>query len=823
MPRHYVPEDLYLSAVLLQHQVVSNEQLDGMQRITATTPGLTLADALVEAGFLSFEQRKALKAQLINSDAIRDMLAGRLSPARLDKISIVRDVNDDTLPEGISRDMAATRLEPTDDRVGLDDEVNPNESTQTVHEMPTSTIPVLEDEKYADTENHKRDDQDTLSADHESTVSTDRADHDTIMDAAGGSVAGTDDPQATLTRDPGSTLIEPRSESTSPDLAVTEPDLVASSEAGGFMQTVPAALLASGEQGPQFGSFMSASAAGLFDSMDVNLIEAAQSGSFDVSSILSEAEFSRIKESAEVNESDLIGHKLGGYVIIDKLGQGGMGEVFLAKQLSLNRYVALKVLPEAYASDPQFIERFIHEANMLAKLSHSNVVRVFDVARAGDLLYITMENVEGGSLRDLITKEKQVPLDVAINIIKQCCRALGRVKKEGLTHRDIKPGNILLNTTGEVKVVDFGLADVSRDLEKRPFGHAAGTPYYMAPESIKNQPATHLSDQYSLGATLFHMLVGAPPFCGKTLQETQEKHVHEDVPRASDTVTSLPEGIDFIIRRMMAKNPVDRFRSFREAFEALEELELNAGLIKTQEAFLSEGLLNLRDANIENIKGNIAWWSFVAFAYCLIGMLTSAFIRTALPGADAAYWVAHAGNFGTWLVTLAYVIILYVGSVRTRRLPGIWSIRRWIQVHIFFALTGTFLVMVHSGNFLRDYIGFSGGQLKPVPILPMLNSLVLMLVVASGMIGRFIYNDLRKQAALDNLALESDEEDKVSGSRGALIVISQRTMGYWRIFHYPLTIIWLVLTVAHIISVLYFGGSLGVEHPNANWFPGAGN
>jgi hypothetical protein len=334
---------------------------------------------------------------------------------------------------------------------------------------------------------------------------------------------------------------------------------------------------------------MAGSAGGGLDAPDVDLLSAAESGKADVSTFLTDDELTRARANSARHGTGLIGHKIGGYIILDKLGEGGQGAVYMAKQLSLNRYVAFKVLPDNFAFDPQFVDRFVHEAKMLARMSHSNVVRVFDVGRAGDMLYITMENIQGQSLKDLIQSQGQVALDVAINIAKQSCRALGRVKKEGIAHRDIKPGNILLDNQGEVKVVDFGLADFSQDLASRESGHTAGTPFYMPPEAFRNQPATHLSDQYSLGATLYHMIAGKPPYRGANLRELAHLHLEGAIPRASNENTLVPPQLDAVLQRMMAKKPEDRYHSFREVFDALEEVEMKLGIKSSAEDFLGEG------------------------------------------------------------------------------------------------------------------------------------------------------------------------------------------------------------------------------------------
>jgi len=880
------PRDMYICSLLMYHKLLNREQFDLLQRAVAATPGLSVADVLVEAGLITFQQRQAIENLLHASSAVGEMIHGKIPPSRLGAMIMVSDTSrgEDEAPAGIDRAMAATRIytdpeleggvpkSPDRERTqSLANEETQRQMSRSVPDqlgsplapvtprfthrpfatpdelaskaIPTGEMMIVSDDTVADKSAAT---MPGLPRDMAATIVEAARDLQATMilkklGAGEGEEIG-DESERTMTATPGmraeaalEEMAELRMSGRTGDTgkqAKLESEAVKTGITPDLDQTEVSVGMEDAKTQPSvFGGSMSRSmnsmmAASLFvsQSQEVDLLSEVRSGRLNVSSVLTDDELKLATEKASKIRGSIIGKKIGGYVVLDKLGAGGQGEVFLAKQLSLNRYVALKVLPSEYAYDQEWVQRFLREATLLAKVAHPNVVQVYDVGQAGEKFYITMENVDGESLKDLIKRERQVPIPVAVSLIKQCCRALGRVKKEGIAHRDIKPGNILVTKAGEAKVLDFGLAEYAKELREKDSGHAAGTPYYMPPEAIKNQPATHLSDQYSLGATLYHLLAGKPPFEANSLAELTSLHLEGPIPRASDVNPAVPKELDDVIIRMMAKNISDRFHSFRDVFEALESVELNMGIKTSREGFLSEGLLRLNAVNIRNLKLNIVWWTFVSVVFCHIGIGLNLLIKQGFDGGDAAYWIARTGSWGTYLVLTAYAMILYVGMVRKRWLPALGSLRGWIKAHIAVALTGTFLVMVHSGHFLRDYISLpleARAGVKPVAFLPLLSSLALMIVVASGLVGRYIYRDLQQQAALDRIATAGadEDEDKPTASRVALIIISQKAMGWWRLVHYPITVVWLILTIAHVATILYFGGPLLPKHPDANWFP----
>ncbi|MGL4552610.1 MAG: protein kinase domain-containing protein [Gemmataceae bacterium] len=274
-------------------------------------------------------------------------------------------------------------------------------------------------------------------------------------------------------------------------------------------------------------------------------------------------------QPASPESLDLSGRRVGDYQLLRKLGQGGMGQVYLAEQLALKRKVALKVLRSDMASSPVALARFKLEAEAVAKATHANIVQVYDYGEADGLCYMALEYVEGRNLKDFISKKGPPELLIALSIMRQVASALQRASELGITHRDIKPENILLTRKGEVKVADFGL---SRDLEDagRPAlnltqtGVTMGTPLYMAPEQAEGKPVDPRTDIYSFGATCYHMFTGNPPFRGETAIEVALAHVQREPTPMKQIRPDLPEGLSAIVHKMMAKSPDKRYQTARE-------------------------------------------------------------------------------------------------------------------------------------------------------------------------------------------------------------------------------------------------------------------
>jgi serine/threonine-protein kinase len=266
-------------------------------------------------------------------------------------------------------------------------------------------------------------------------------------------------------------------------------------------------------------------------------------------------------------EADRSSQRIPGYKIIRKLGAGAMATVFLGRQLSLDRLVAIKVLPKKFSSDPKFIERFYKEGRAAAKLNDPNIVGAYDVGQAGEHHYFVMEYVDGDTVYDRIVARKRVPEKEAIDIIRQVASALKHAHEQGFIHRDIKPKNLMINTSGVVKLADLGLARAISDKEaaEAESGRAFGTPYYISPEQIRGAidigpPA----DLYGLGATLYHMVTGRVPFEGKTPAEVMQRHLKAEITPPDHLNPQLSAGLAQVIEMMLAKNPKDRYPTAKE-------------------------------------------------------------------------------------------------------------------------------------------------------------------------------------------------------------------------------------------------------------------
>ena len=286
---------------------------------------------------------------------------------------------------------------------------------------------------------------------------------------------------------------------------------------------------------------------------------------------------------------------LGGYSIVKLLGKGGMGAVYLARQVSLDRNVALKVMNPQWAKDPSFLARFTREAYAAAQLVHHNIVQIYDIGEDHGTNFFSMEFVKGSNLAELARKEGKLDVDVAVGYILQAARGLKFAHDQGMVHRDIKPDNLMLNDQGIVKVADLGLVKTAglaatddqpggggdrpaslTGLASLPsvtnVGVAMGTPSYMAPEQGRNAATVdHRADIYSLGCTLYALLTGRPPFQGKSALEVMTKHLTEPVISPDVIAKRVPKGLSSIVLKMLAKRPEDRFGGLAAVITELEK------------------------------------------------------------------------------------------------------------------------------------------------------------------------------------------------------------------------------------------------------------
>src|SRR5256714_5961072 len=253
----------------------------------------------------------------------------------------------------------------------------------------------------------------------------------------------------------------------------------------------------------------------------------------------------------------------GRYKILRKLGAGGMANVYLAEDQELGRRVAIKILNERHANDDQFVERFRREAKNAAGLSHQNIVSIYDRGEAEGTYYISMEYLDGRSLKEMITTRGPAPIPVAVDYARQILAALRVAHRQGLVHRDIKPHNVLVDGEGRVKVTDFGIARAGPS-QMTEEGSIIGTAQYLSPEQAQGAPVTPASDLYSVGIVLYELLTGSVPFTGETPAELAMKHLPKVPEPPSHLRPESPRDLDFVVMRALAKSPEERYQSADE-------------------------------------------------------------------------------------------------------------------------------------------------------------------------------------------------------------------------------------------------------------------
>ena len=257
--------------------------------------------------------------------------------------------------------------------------------------------------------------------------------------------------------------------------------------------------------------------------------------------------------------------RISGYEIIAKLGQGGTAAVFKAMQLSMGRPVALKILLPSMTKNERYIKRFLQESEVAGKLNHKNIVRAIDAGRQGDYYYLAMEFVEGETLTSMIRRLGQLDEWTALKITLEICAALNNAHKNGIIHRDVKPQNIFITKKGTAKLGDLGLARATYNDsgdEVTRHGWTVGTANYMSPEQARGEEAGTRSDIYSLGASLFHMLVGRPPYVGNSAADIMAKVVRDPLDWPKEKRRDLSKAVVMLVEKMMAPRTEDRYGDF---------------------------------------------------------------------------------------------------------------------------------------------------------------------------------------------------------------------------------------------------------------------
>ena len=295
------------------------------------------------------------------------------------------------------------------------------------------------------------------------------------------------------------------------------------------------------------------------------------------------------------------------YEIIKKIGDGGMAFVYKAKDILLNRIVAVKVLRPEFVDDDEFLGKFKREAEAVASLSHPNIVNVYDVGEDGKVHYIVMEYIDGQNLKEIIKNEGTLDEYTALDITKQIAMALSAAHKKGIIHRDIKPHNILISNEGRVvKVADFGIAKAVSNSTMTNIGSIIGSVHYFSPEQAKGKFVSNNADLYSLGIVLYEMIIGKVPFRGDSPISIALQHINDEIEFTSEEQINIPQSVRTIIKKLTEKSSVDRYKSAEEVIEDIEYIEKNIDLdfIKEYDNYVTKNI-DIKDLNKQiNIEKN---------------------------------------------------------------------------------------------------------------------------------------------------------------------------------------------------------------------------
>jgi serine/threonine-protein kinase len=313
--------------------------------------------------------------------------------------------------------------------------------------------------------------------------------------------------------------------------------------------------------------------------------------------------------------AEALPERIGGYRIDAMLGRGGMGAVYKGWDESLHRYVAIKVLPGEYGRDAAARDRFLVEARALARLVHPNITQVFAAGSEGDRPYFAMEFVDGPSARDLLREHGRIEPAEAVRIVKGVSQGLQHAQRSDIVHRDVKPGNILIASDGTPKITDFGLAKlVKEDLQLTATGMVMGTPSYISPEQAKGERSDFRADIYSLGVTLYELVMGRPPFQADSAMTMLMKHISEPVrfPVASREA-AVPPVMTGVIRRMMAKTPDARYLSYEHLITELDQIEARVRA-QAQQAAEAPVPAPVTYSSAAGGQRGASWWMLAAVA-----------------------------------------------------------------------------------------------------------------------------------------------------------------------------------------------------------------
>ena len=309
----------------------------------------------------------------------------------------------------------------------------------------------------------------------------------------------------------------------------------------------------------------------------------------------------------------------GRYRILNKVGSGGMAEVYKALDLEENRTVAIKVLKQEYSDDPQYLRRLTREAQAMVSIKNEHVVTLYDMGNEGDLHYLVLEYVDGETLRDRMDREGALDPKDAVSIINDVLDGLSQAHKMGLVHRDVKPQNIMITREGEIKLADFGIAKFAGNATKTYDGkEALGSVYYISPEQAKGEEVDSQADIYSTGVMLFEMLTGKPPFSGENAVQIALKHINDDMPLLHEVNSRIPVALSDVVAKATVK---DRGLRYSSADEMKEDLLHALRNPLSRFAKLPKSALHTSDAEVRSGSSLKEHLPIIAIVGCVVGVI----------------------------------------------------------------------------------------------------------------------------------------------------------------------------------------------------------
>jgi serine/threonine protein kinase len=414
----------------------------------------------------------------------------------------------------------------------------------------------------------------------------------------------------------------------------------------------------------------------------------------------------------ETERDPLIETRFGGYAILEHLGKGGMGDVYKALQVGLDRVVALKILPSLLARSKEFSERFFSEAYAISRLQHHNIVTIYDYGEEGGQKYIAMQYIQGTTLSKIIHDEKKLDYSRIIGLTKQICRGLKYAHQNEIVHRDIKSGNIMVEAGDKVYISDFGIAKVIAAPGITTTGMAMGTPEYMAPEQCEGGLVDGQSDIYGLGIILYEMVTGKPPFLADTPLAVAYKQVNETPPLLGKRCPDVPPRLELIVAKCLKKSKDERYKTADELLIDLDSAHLDLNPTYEAEKAQPPSDLRITDRREKDRRGpGVA----VSRSYLTGSLALFAVILGAL-----AYLYLHAGPRADglrWLKPLtaeSSADLLNPGSAQVTRLfdgdaATVWNGAEGLaesEIHLTFSrkvlLTGFALEGGSSGSGVLD-------------------------------------------------------------------------------------------------------------------------